>query len=287
MAEGVTPLTKNPGFAGETGEFGGLTEADVRGSGYVAGRPLEGVEAGGVCAYPYQLARRSPDAPLFEGPYLERYRKIRSRYPDARGALLPTLNLAHEVHGWLSPEDMERVAALLGLPGTVVRGVATFYTMYNKAPVGRFLVQVCTNVACNLCGADDVMEAFVRGAGAESGEISFDGAFTVIEAECLGACGFPTAVQINERYFENVTPADVPNILERLRAERPIRRREPARELATGGPAEGERIEVPEDPGAPGRATGPESNPYAGDDRTSPAASRPPAADRPSDEGQG
>jgi NADH-quinone oxidoreductase E subunit len=219
MSDETTPVLGNPGFAGETGHFSKLSEADVRGSGYVADRPLEGRAAGGASSYPYQLARRSPDAPLFEGPYRERYDKIRSRYPDARGALLPVLNLAQEVHGWVSPEDMARVGDLLGLSGPTVRGVATFYTMYNKRPVGRWLVQVCTNVACNLCGGDDVLEAFVEHVGVEPGEISDDGLFTVIEAECLGACGFPTAVQINDRYFENVTSDVVPEILERLRQE--------------------------------------------------------------------
>ncbi len=220
MADGaVTPLTKNPGLAGETGEFTSLTEADVRGSTYVGERPLAGGAAGAATAYPYQLARRDPEASLFAGPYAERYEKIRSRYPDSRGALLPVLNLAQEVHGWLSPAAMERVAELLGLSATYVRGVATFYTMYNRAPVGRFLVQVCTNVACNLCGADDVMEALLEHTGTEAGEISGDGLFTVIEAECLGACGFPTAIQVNERYFENVSVADVPALLSRLRAE--------------------------------------------------------------------
>jgi NADH-quinone oxidoreductase E subunit len=209
----------NPGFAGETGEFGHLTEADVRGSAYVAGRPADGGHAGGAGAYPYQLADRQPEAPLFEGPYASRLEKIRSRYPDAGGALLPVLNLAHEIRGWLSPETMDEVATVLGLAPTYVRGVATFYTMYNKQPVGRYLIQVCTNVACNLCGADDVMAAFLEHTGSEPGQTSADGAFTVIEAECLGACGFPTAVQINERYFENVDAAAVPAVLERLRGE--------------------------------------------------------------------
>jgi NADH-quinone oxidoreductase E subunit len=219
MNEKETPLTRNPGFAGETGDFSTLTEADVRGTAHIGRRPAEGRASGGVCSYPYQLATRAPDAPLFEGPYLERYEKIRSRYPDARGALLPVLNLAHEIHGWLSPDDMQRVAELLELSPTLVRGVATFYTMYNKAPVGRFLIQVCTNVACNLCGADEVMEALLEHVGTEAGEISADGLFTVIEAECLGACGFPTAVQVNERYFENVAHGDVPALLDRLRGE--------------------------------------------------------------------
>ncbi|HUF50302.1 MAG TPA: NAD(P)H-dependent oxidoreductase subunit E [Longimicrobiales bacterium] len=219
MAEQKTPVLGNPGFAGETGEFE-LTEADVRGTAYVAGRPLEGIDAGGICAYPYQLLHRQPAAPLFEGAYRTRADRIKARYPDAQGALLPLLNLAQEIRGWLSPDSMAAVAHELKLSPTYVRGVATFYTMYHKQPVGDFLVQVCTNVSCNLCGADDVMTAFLAAAGVESGEISADGAFTVIEAECLGACGFPTAVQINDRYFENVSPADVPALLERLRTER-------------------------------------------------------------------
>ena len=114
---------------------------------------------------------------------------------------------------------MDRVAELLDLSPAYVRGVATFYTMYNKRPVGRHLVQVCTNISCNLCGADEVLAAFLESTGTELGETSGDGDFTVIEAECLAACGFPTCVQINSRYFENVTPADVPEILEHLRGQ--------------------------------------------------------------------
>jgi NADH-quinone oxidoreductase E subunit len=217
--DGRTELGKNPGWAGETGEFGHLTEADVRGHAYVGVRPAEGGHPGGVGSYPYQLAQRSPGAPLFEGPYATRFDKILTRYPDRQGALLPVLNLAQEVRGSLSRDAMERVAELLELSPAYVRGVATFYTMYNKRPVGRFLVQVCTNVSCNLCGADDVAAAFTDHLQVEPGEVTEDGLFTVIEAECLGACGFPTAVQVNERYFENVSVEDVPSIVARLRLE--------------------------------------------------------------------
>ena len=112
---------------------------------------------------------------------------------------------------------MDQVAKLLDLPDAYVRGVTTFYTMYNKQPVGRFLVQVCTNISCNLCGADEVLAAFLRYTDTELGETSTDGDFTVVEAECLAACGFPTCVQINSRYYENVNPDDVPAILERLK----------------------------------------------------------------------
>lgn len=288
MAEQKTPVLGNPGFAGETGEFSHLTEADVRGTAYIGRRPPEGRAAGGAASYPFQLLQKNPGAILFEGPYRERAEKIKSRYPEPQGALLPLLNLAQEIRGHIDAEAMATVAEELDLSPTYVRGVATFYTMYNKQPVGDYLIQVCTNVACNLCGGDEVMETFLKSAGTEAGEISFDGAFTVIEAECLGACGFPTAVQINERYFENVTPADVPSILERLRTERPIRRKPPQPETK---PEEAEhgagRIPVPDDPGEPGDTVGPESNPYAGGDRTPPAPSRPPAADRPAEEGQG
>lgn len=229
---------KNPGWAGETGDFSHLTEADIRGTDYVGKRPVEGGHPGGACSYPYQLAEKDPDAPLFEGPYRERLDKILSRYPSKQAALLPALNLAQEIRGYVSPETMAEVAKELDLSPAYVRGVATFYTMYNKAPVGRYLVQVCTNVCCNLCGADDVMQAFLDATGMEAGETSEDGLFTVVEAECLGACGFPTVVQINERYFENVEAESVPEILARLRREAEASGGAAGRDSAVAGAAE-------------------------------------------------
>ena len=217
MSEARKIPFNNPGWAGNTGEFE-LTEAQVRGTEYVGTRPPEGGHPSGTSAYPYMLAEKDPEAPLFEGPYKERFEKIRSRYPDARSALLPALGMAQELRGHLSPQTMDQVAHLLELAPAYVRGVATFYTMYNKSPVGRFLIQVCTNISCGLCGGDDVLQAFLNNTGTELGETSKDGNFTVIEAECLAGCGFPTTVQINSRYFENVMPKDVPEILERLKA---------------------------------------------------------------------
>lgn len=206
---------RNPGWAGNTGEFD-LTEAEVRGEDFVGDRPRHGGHPSGAGTMPYMLPEKNPDAPLFEGEYAERFEKILTRYPSKRAALLPALALAQELRGYVSPESMDRVAELLDLSPAYVRGVATFYTMYNKAPVGRYLVQVCTNVSCNLCGADDVLRAFLDHAGTELGETSRDGNFTVIEAECLAACGFPTCVQINAQYYENVTPDEVPKILAHL-----------------------------------------------------------------------
>ena len=218
MSEARRIPFNNPGWAGNTGEFD-LTEAEVRGDDYVGKRPTEGGHPSGASTYPYMVAEKNPEAPLFEGPYEERYKKIRSRYPDARSALLPCLGMAQEIRGHLSPETMDRVAGLLELSPAYVRGVATFYTMYNKRPVGRFLVQVCTNISCSLNSGDDVLQAFLNNTGTELGETSEDGLFTVVEAECLAACGFPTTVQINSRYYEHVTPKDVPEILERLKAQ--------------------------------------------------------------------
>jgi len=208
---------RNPGWAGNTGDFD-LTEAEVRGDDFVGERPKHGGHPSGAGTLPYMLAEKRPEAPLFEGEYRERLDKILTRYPTRQAALLPALALAQEIRGHVSPESMDRVAELLGLSPAYVRGVTTFYTMYNKRPVGRHLVQVCTNISCNLAGADEVVDAFLRYTDTELGEMSEDGNFTVIEAECLAACGFPTCVQINSRYYENVTPAEVPKICEHLKA---------------------------------------------------------------------
>lgn len=208
--------SNNPGFAGETGEFD-LTEAQIRGTDYVGRRPLDGGHASVAGTMPYQLAERAPQDPIFVGPYAERLEKVLSRYPDRQAALLPALHIAHEVRGYISPETMDEVAQRLDLPPAYVRGVTTFYTMYNLRPLGRYLIQVCTNISCNLCGGEDVLDAFLEATGTEAGEISDDGGFTVMEVECLGACGFPTVVQINEKFYENVKPGDAAGIIEALR----------------------------------------------------------------------
>src|SRR5690606_30595038 len=131
---------KNPGWAGDTGEFGHLGEGDVRGTTYVGERPADGGHPGAACSYPYQRAEKDPEAPLFEGPYADRLQKILSRYPNKQAALLPVLNLVQEIRGHLTAESMAEAARVLELSPAYVRGVATFYTMYNKAPVGRHLV---------------------------------------------------------------------------------------------------------------------------------------------------
>ena len=112
---------------------------------------------------------------------------------------------------------MAEVAELLELTPAYVKGVVTFYTMYHTHPVGRHFIQVCTTSPCGLCGAEDTLRAILRETGCgELGATSADGRFTVIEVECLGACGFPTPILVDDADFiESVTPANVPEILAR------------------------------------------------------------------------
>ncbi len=165
----------------------------------------------------FQIAELRPVERLFEDDEgKDRLEKALSRYPEKRAALLPMLGYAQERNGWVSDESMEQIAGALDLTPAYVRSVATFYTMYNKHPVGRHFIQVCTCISCHLHEADEVFERFLAETGTRAGEVSEDGKYTVIEAECLGACGFATAVQVNNRYFENVTPDQVPAILDEL-----------------------------------------------------------------------
>ena len=112
---------------------------------------------------------------------------------------------------------MAEVAQVLELTPAYVKGVVTFYTMYHQHPVGRHFIQVCTTTPCNVCGAEDVVKAFLQHTGCgELGATSADGRFTVIEVECLGACGFATPVMINSAFLDGVTPEAVPGILGEL-----------------------------------------------------------------------
>jgi NADH-quinone oxidoreductase E subunit len=167
-----------------------------------------------VSAQAFQVSDLRPVERLFEDEEgKDRLAKAISRYPDKRAALLPMLAYAQERNGWISPDSMVQVAEALELTPAYVRSVATFYTMYNKHPTGKHMIQVCTCVACHLCGADDVFQAFLDATGTRAGETSEDGKYMVMEAECLGACGFATAVQVNDEYFENVTPDTVSDVL--------------------------------------------------------------------------
>ena len=156
--------------------------------------------------------------PVFTGEPLQRLEDAQGRYPTKQAALLPALWIVQEERGWISDASMSEVAGLLGLTPAYVKGVVTFYTMYHQHPVGKHFVQVCTTSPCNLCGAEDVVRALLSATGAgELGATSPDGKWTIIEVECLGACGFATPVLVDDDLIENVTVAKIPDIVKRYR----------------------------------------------------------------------
>ena len=144
--------------------------------------------------------------------------KLRARFPVSRSATLPALRLAQERYGWLSPDVFREVADALGLTPAYCMSVATFYDMYHLEPVGKHLVEVCTNLSCALVGAQKVVDAFEDELGVPAGETTEDGEITFRAVECLGGCGYATVVAVDHRYRQHVGAADVSAIVEELRA---------------------------------------------------------------------
>lgn len=166
---------------------------------------------------PQHADHDAPYTAVFVGAARTELDEILTRYPTKMAALLPALWIVQRERGWVSDDAMAEVAGVLELTPAYVKGVVTFYTMYHQHPVGRHFVQVCTTTPCHVCGAEDVSRAFLEHTGCgELGATSPDGRFTVIEVECLGACGFATPVMINERFVESVTPETVPALLAEL-----------------------------------------------------------------------
>jgi NADH-quinone oxidoreductase subunit E len=143
--------------------------------------------------------------------------KLKKRYPDWHSATLPALQLAHERHGHLSPEALRECADALGTTPAICEAVASFYDMLHLAPVGRHMVEVCTNVSCALVGAQQVLERFEEELGIAAGETTPDGSVTLRPTECLGGCGWATIVSIDHHYRTHVQPDHVPAIVEELR----------------------------------------------------------------------
>jgi NADH-quinone oxidoreductase subunit E len=144
---------------------------------------------------------------------------ILEKYPTRRAAILPVLWVAQREHGWLSTDVQAAVAARLDLPLSWVTGVATFYTMYYKKPVGRWHVQVCTNVSCMLRGSDEIVRCLEERLGIRLGETTTDGKFTLDEVECLASCGTAPMLQANDLYFENLDREATLALVDRLANE--------------------------------------------------------------------
>ncbi len=143
--------------------------------------------------------------------------RVVTRYPDREAAILPALHLAQREFGHVSDEAIVYVAGLIGVTPARVEGVATFYTMYNRKPVGKYHVQICRNLSCSLMGAEHLIERVSKKLGIKPGETTADGRFTLTKVECLGSCGTAPVMQVNDDYYENLTADSIDRILDGLR----------------------------------------------------------------------
>ena len=148
---------------------------------------------------------------------LKKIEEIRERYPTSQAALLPTLWIAQEQYGWISEETMKEVASLLNLSFGHVLGLVSFYTMFHRNPIGKYHIQVCTNISCQLLGAENLLSYISQKCGVALGETSADGRYTLSEVECLGSCGTAPMMQINDEYYENLSKEKIDHILLRLK----------------------------------------------------------------------
>jgi NADH-quinone oxidoreductase E subunit len=154
---------------------------------------------------------------VFNAQELEQLEKIKAKYPETQAAIMPTLWMAQKKFGWLSKDVMKYVAELLNLSFAHVYGVATFYTMYFKKPMGKYHVQVCTNVSCMLRGGDEIFVHLKNKFGIGHNERTADGIFSLEEVECMGACGGAPMIAVNEDFHENMTIEQVESLINTLK----------------------------------------------------------------------
>jgi len=154
--------------------------------------------------------------PTFDEGMESKIQRILKRYPDQDAALLPVLWLCQERWGWISPGVMRAVGQRLDLSPAFVESVTSFYTMYQLRPPGKYLLQVCTTLSCQLCGTSGLVEHLKEKLGIDFGETTADGRFTLVDVQCLGACGEAPVVQINNDYYTNLTADSLDEILDGL-----------------------------------------------------------------------
>jgi NADH-quinone oxidoreductase subunit E len=152
----------------------------------------------------------------------ENYKKVEehiAKYPYKRPAVMPALWIAQEQNGYISGEVINEIARILEMTSEDVLGVVTFYTMYHQKPMGKYHVQVCTNVSCMLRGGYELWDQVKGKLGIGNMEVSSDGKFSLEEVECMGSCGTAPMIAVNEDYYENLTKEEVEKILESLKNE--------------------------------------------------------------------
>lgn len=148
---------------------------------------------------------------------LKKIEEIKSRYPESKAALLPVLWMVQEKYDWISEDSMKKVGDLLNVPYEHILGVVTFYTMYNKKPVGKIHLQICTNVSCMLRGGYELFKYVSDKLGIKNKEVTADGMFSVEEVECLGSCATAPMLQVNNQmFYENLSQEKVDKLIDTL-----------------------------------------------------------------------
>lgn len=153
----------------------------------------------------------------FSNKNLKKIDEILTRYPSKKPAVMPVLYLAQEQNGWISQEVMDEVAKVLDMQQEEVLGIVTFYTMYYQKPMGKYHIQVCTNVTCMLRGAYDIYDKVKDKLGIDNMEVTKDQLFSLEEVECMGSCGTAPMIAVNEDYYENLTKEKVLDIIKSLK----------------------------------------------------------------------
>ena len=155
--------------------------------------------------------------PIFSDRELQEFAELQSRYGAPKATLLPVLWRIQEKMGWIDDNAMEEAAAICQVPKSHVQGVVSFYTMFFDKPMGRYHVQVCTNVSCMLCGGERLYDEVRKNLGIPNHGVTADGQFSLEEVECMGACGGAPMMAINETFYEKVTLSEASTILSEVR----------------------------------------------------------------------
>ena len=147
--------------------------------------------------------------------------ELRSRYPQSNSAVMPALYIAQGELGWISEEAVAWVSARLDMPPSHILEVSTFYTMYYKKPVGQYHIQLCRTLSCMICGARELAAYITKRIGVPAHSITPCGTWSYEEVECLGSCGTAPMIQINDRFFENLTVESLGNLMDEIEREKP------------------------------------------------------------------
>lgn len=166
-----------------------------------------------------QMAENQPASFAFRPEFLERAQRIIAKYPAGRqaSAVIPLLDLAQRQEGWVSRAAMENIGEMLDMPPIRVMEVATFYTMFKLAPVGKNHIQICTSLSCWLRGSNDVVKSCKEKLGIGFGEVTPDGAFSLEEVECAGACVNAPVAAVGDDYYEDLDYASTAKLIDAMK----------------------------------------------------------------------